>query len=436
MSGRVISFEALPLSHTPNLIRLTRLGEPALVTDLEPYEDDVECALEGQPRWLYFPARLEQLFEHETQHARSSHLVAVGILWIALGIFVALILPAGEGPVPFGMNPAIRLGVVTPILIATLFAIWWGVRPFVRELLMMTACIIAPASMMLGVMLHPGNDLGANRGALTIILLFITVVVRLRFWFAAIACFTLVTLQVGLPLAFHVAVPGNGVLSLITIAATLTANYTLEREYRLNYLQRLRARIQGAQLSAMVEQLHDLSQRDPLTGLANRRALDSLLEELCSQRQRFAVILVDVDGFKAFNDCYGHQVGDDALRRVGAMLRASLRFTTDRIARMGGEEFAIVLPQTALDAARTMAERMRRSILELQIPHVESPTGSVISISAGVSVSDGNSSSTEVVAAADKALYRAKSSGRNRVEVASAAPAEPFAPVPRLAVPV
>src|SRR6185503_16762263 len=149
-------------------------------------------------------------------------------------------------------------------------------------------------------------------------------------------------------------------------------------------------RIQGAQLLTMVEQLHDLSQRDPLTGLANRRVLDSLLVELGARHEQFAVIVVDIDGFKAFNDCYGHQVGDDALRRVAAMLRASLRFTTDSIARMGGEEFAVVLPETDLEDARTMAERMRKSILELQIPHVKAPTGSVISISAGVSASDGN----------------------------------------------
>ena len=410
------------------MIRLTRQNAPALLTDLTPYEDEVGCALEGRPRWLYFPARLEALFEQETQHERSTHLVGVGILWIALGLLIAILMPSAPAPTPFGMNPAVRVGVVSPILAAVVFAVWWGVRPFVRELLMMLACIIAPSSMILGVLLNPGSDLGTNRGALTIILLFITVVVRLRFWFAAVACFALVALQLVAPLALGVPVPGNGVLSLITIAATLTANYTLEREYRVNYLQRLQGRIQGAQLSAMVEQLHDLSQRDPLTGLSNRRALDSLVDDLCARGETFSVILVDVDGFKAFNDYYGHQVGDDALRRIAAMLRASLRFTADRIARMGGEEFAVVLPQTTLDDARTMAERMRKSILELQIPHTKSPTGNVLSISAGVSASAGDRAWAEVIAEADKALYRAKVAGRNRVETS-------VANVSRVAVP-
>src|SRR5688500_10073625 len=289
-----------------SLIRLTRHSGAPPVGDLAPYEEEVSQTIDGRWPTLYFPARLEQLFEHETQHARSRHLVAVGILWILLGILSAIVLPTkGEGPAPFGMNPAVRLGLVTPIVIAIVFAVWWGVRPFVRELLMMSACIIAPASMILTVMLTPGSDLGVNRGAITIILLFITVVVRLRFWFAAVACVVIVALQVSLLIALGSLLPGSFVLALVTIAATLTANYSLEREYRLNYLQRLHGRIQGAQLSAMVQRLHDLSQSDPLTGLPNRRAMDTLLEDLSSRNERYAIILVDIDAFKAFNDCYG-----------------------------------------------------------------------------------------------------------------------------------
>jgi diguanylate cyclase (GGDEF)-like protein len=401
------------------LFRLTRHAGTAPITDVGPYKAAVTNALNGPlPRSLYFPAHLEELFEFETQQSRSSHLVVVGIIWIAFGVLAAVALSGGSGPAPFGMHPAVRLGLVTPILIAVVVAVWWGVRPFIRELLVMLACIIAPASMMLGVIFTPGTDLGTNRGALTIILLFITVVVRLRFWFAATACFVLVALQVGAPWAMHLPVPGNVVLMLITISVTLVANYALEREQRLHYLQRLHGRIQGNELAAMVEQLHDLSQRDALTGLANRRALDALLAELSARNEPYAVILVDIDSFKAFNDCYGHQIGDDALRRVAAMLRASLRFTTDRIARMGGEEFAVILPNTPLDAARTMAERMRKSVHELQIPHKGSPTGTCLTISAGVSTSSGKRTSAEIVDEADKALYRAKMSGRNRVEVA------------------
>ena len=402
------------------MLRLTRLAGADPVTDLEPYKADVDRALSGKFRSLYFSARLERLFEHETQHARSGHLVAVGILWIVMGLVAAVLFQrSGTGPTPFGSNVAVRAGLVTPVLVAVVFAVWWGVKPFVREFLVMLASIIAPATMILGVMLSKTGDVGANRGALTVVLLFITVVVRLRFWFAVAACLCLVALQAGVPVLLHVPSPGSVPLALVTIVVTLAANYSLEREYRLNYLQRLLGRIQVAQLSEMVEQLHELSLRDPLTGLANRRALDELLDGLCARREKFAVILVDVDAFKAFNDTYGHQIGDDCLRRISAMLRASLRFTTDRIARMGGEEFAVVLPQTGIDSARSMAERMRRSRQDLQSPHAGTPTSHLVSISAGVSEYGGDASPAQVIAEADRALYRAKMSGRNRVEIAT-----------------
>ncbi|HEY6830180.1 MAG TPA: GGDEF domain-containing protein, partial [Gemmatimonadaceae bacterium] len=136
------------------------------------------------------------------------------------------------------------------------------------------------------------------------------------------------------------------------------------------------------------------------------------------RKEQFAAIVVDVDSFKEFNDRYGHQIGDDCLRRIAAMLRASLRRTSDRIARMGGEEFAVLLPQTSLEDAYTIAERMRKSVAELRIPHADSPSGNVVTISAGVAGSSGATSPEDLLAEADRALYRAKAAGRNRVEKA------------------
>ena len=399
-------------------MRLTRQKDVAPVTELAAYEKDVASALEHGFRRMYFSPRLEHLFEYETQIARSRHLVGIGMLWIAVGVLYSIFQPgfaAGQGS---GTQSLVRLLVVTPVLIAVTFSVWWGVRPFVRELLMMLVHILAPVSMILVVVLRQGGETGAERGALTIVLLFITVVVRLRFWFATAACLAIVVVQVVIPPLLNAPIPGNVPLALVTIMATLTANYTLEREFRLNYVQRVLSRIQGAQLAETVAQLHDLSQRDPLTGLANRRALDEYLEDLRHRNELFAVILVDIDSFKQFNDGYGHQVGDDCLRRVAAMLRASLRFTADRIARVGGEEFAIILPHTALEDARITGERMRKAIYGLRIPHAASTFDHVVTISVGVSASIGPTSPSEMITEADRALYRAKANGRNRVEVA------------------
>ena len=401
------------------MLRLTRKPAVAPVTNLGPYEADVTRALERGFPWMYFPSDLERLFEYETAHERSRHLVGVGILWIGLGILYTMLAVNGLAtPLVVEAQSAVRIALITPVLIAITFAIWWGVRPAARELAMMVANIVAPASIILLITFSEHGDVGTNRGALTIVLLFITVVVRLRFWYALTACLSILTVQTVVPLLMNVPVPGSVGLVVMTIAATLTANYTLEREYRLNYLHRVHGRIQGARLAAMVEQLHDLAQRDALTGLANRRALDEQLNELFARDERFAVILIDIDAFKAFNDAYGHQIGDDCLRRVAAMLRASLRFTSDRIARMGGEEFAVVLPRTSLEDARSMAERMRKAIHDLRIPHLGSSTGMVVSISLGVSAAETPTAPGELIARADKALYRAKALGRNRVEVA------------------
>jgi diguanylate cyclase (GGDEF)-like protein len=382
---------------------------------------------------MYFPARLEQLFERETERARTRHLVGIGMLWILLGLVYAVTTRVGPVSTQALSVNTVRIGVVSSILIAVTFTIWWGVRPFTRELLMMLANIVAPASMILVITFAQGSDVGVNRGALTVVLLFITVVVRLRFWFAVTACVAIVAVQIGVPSLVGLPVPGNVPLVLITIVATLIANYQLERESRTNYLQRLLTRIQGAQLAATVVQLQDLAQRDPLTGLANRRALDSQLEALCEKGERFAVIMVDVDLFKPFNDCYGHVIGDDCLRRVGAILRASLRNTSDQIARIGGEEFVVLLPQTSVENARIMAERLRTAVYGLRIPHAGSPEH-VVTVSAGVSGSSAPASAAEMLSAADKALYRAKSRGRNRVEVTGDGREDAILPVHRLTV--
>ena len=410
-----------------------RSGTPS-VTDLGPYESEVTNALDRGFPWLYFPTRLERLFECETQHARSRHLVGVGILWITVGVLYAIATRVGPASTHALSVNAVRMGVVTPLLVAVTITIWWGVRPFTRELLMMLATIVAPASMILVITFAQHSDVGVNRGALTIVFLFITVVVRLRFWFAVTACIAIAAVQIAVPSLADLPVPGNVPLVLVTIVATLVANYQLERESRLNYLQRLLTRIQGAQLTASVVQLEDLAQRDPLTGLANRRALDTQLEALCETGERFAVIMVDVDAFKAFNDCYGHVIGDDCLRRVAAMLRASLRNTTDQIARVGGEEFVVLLPRTSVEHARIMAERMRIAVSGLRIPHAASPED-VVTISAGVSGSSAPASAAEMLSGADKALYRAKALGRNRVAVASEAREDAVPSARRLAVP-
>ena len=169
--------------------------------------------------------------------------------------------------------------------------------------------------------------------------------------------------------------------------------------------------------------LNDLAERDGLTGLYNRRRYDKDVERLWRQSRRdqsqLTLLLVDIDHFKAFNDLYGHQVGDDALKQVAGVIALCAQRPLDFAARFGGEEFALVLYGPAQDFGREIPETLRRTVEELRIPHAESTTSPWLTVSVGVAiVSPGNERSLAgAIQLADEALYQAKEEGRNRVVV-------------------
>ncbi|HYY97394.1 MAG TPA: sensor domain-containing diguanylate cyclase, partial [Pyrinomonadaceae bacterium] len=163
-----------------------------------------------------------------------------------------------------------------------------------------------------------------------------------------------------------------------------------------------------------------LSITDPLTGLVNRRYLEERLQEELerSKRHRFAMsfLMVDIDDFKNYNDQHGHQAGDLALEMTAQCLKTALR-SADVAARYGGEEFSILLPQTGLSEARVIAERIRRRIERTQFPHGKAQPLGAVTVSIGIS-SFGPELDTpsSVIYAADRALYIAKSRGKNCCE--------------------
>lgn len=167
--------------------------------------------------------------------------------------------------------------------------------------------------------------------------------------------------------------------------------------------------------------LEDLSLVDGLTGIGNRRRFDEFLirEWRRSRRARtpLALVMLDVDYFKAFNDNYGHAAGDECLREVAATIAMVVRRPGDLCARYGGEEFAAILPHTDLAGARTLGERIRAAVTGLEIPHARSAIAPVVTVSIGVAAGDiaGNEEPEALLRAADRRLYEAKIAGRNRV---------------------
>lgn len=160
---------------------------------------------------------------------------------------------------------------------------------------------------------------------------------------------------------------------------------------------------------------------DGLTGLANRRDFDRRLVEEHARHARsgadLALVMMDLDFFKAYNDLYGHLGGDDCLRRVAALIAASAARPGDLAARYGGEEFVCILPNTDLSGAVAIAERMRVGIAGLKIPHAGSGVGAHVTASFGVaSLHCGRDSDPlTLIAEADRMVYQAKARGRNQV---------------------
>jgi diguanylate cyclase (GGDEF)-like protein len=202
------------------------------------------------------------------------------------------------------------------------------------------------------------------------------------------------------------------------VAIRLDVSELVQREGELTAL--------NAQLARLNEDLSVLSQTDPLTGLANRRAFDQRLAEEVSRAARHGVpltlLLVDVDHFKPYNDWYGHPAGDACLRRLAVVLRECAGRPTDLAARLGGEEFALLLPHQGAPSALGLAERCVQAVDAAAIPHANSPVAAHVTVSVGAAELLGSSAQdgAALLAAADAALYLAKQQGRHRAAMAAA----------------
>ena len=184
----------------------------------------------------------------------------------------------------------------------------------------------------------------------------------------------------------------------------------------------VRARVQThVELKRQREILENLSSVDGLTGISNRRQFDEFMDRHWRIAMRIgeqvSLIMIDIDYFKPYNDTYGHLEGDECLKQVAMVLTRCVTRSTDLVARFGGEEFACVMPFTDLEGALAVAEAMRLSVEELNIPHEKSPIAGRITASLGVAamVPIANTGPDPLIQKADRALYAAKAEGRNRV---------------------
>jgi diguanylate cyclase (GGDEF)-like protein len=206
---------------------------------------------------------------------------------------------------------------------------------------------------------------------------------------------------------------------LVKPVSQVVLNAKMRALQRLDQMRRKLLDVSN-ELTAANQRLEAISHQDGLTGIANRRAFDFLIERqfLDAQRRRepLSVVLCDVDHFKAYNDKYGHLAGDDCLQKVAKALAHSCKRATDVAARYGGEEFALILPDTPAEGAMRVVEVAQRELAAQAIAHAGSTTSDLVTFSAGIAtyIPDRDKVSRDLTARADEALYRAKQLGRNR----------------------
>lgn len=380
-------------------------------------------------QWLSFPGELEGRFEQETMERRSRRLWLEGLIAIIL-FDLFLIADYYGAPQQFRRAFIIRLLVVTPICLLVNASMLRRLEKVFRESSIAVAACLAGLTQLY---LESNRSRVASayvQMAVLAVILFTNIVMRLRLPYAIATSVVMLGGDALYLLKDQMLQPGDKIfglgLAIGATAITLVANYSACREERLNYLLHLRGEILVTDLNRLNAQLLRRSESDALTGLANRHSFDTQYSELWKRAMvtgtALSLVIVDVDYFKQLNDRYGHLYGDEVLKRIGSLLQQALRVKDDFAARFGGEEFVILLPGTYETAAVQVAERLRKMVELAGFPALDPAQGPYdqsirATVSCGVATAYPTLQDKQewLLEAADRALYQAKSDGRNRV---------------------
>jgi diguanylate cyclase (GGDEF)-like protein len=373
-----------------------------------------------------FPEHLEGPFQEEMDLIRSRRSWRTGLVALAIyGLFA--ITDRTMLPDAYLKAWAIRFLLVMPLMAICIITVYRVPRLVVREVTLAATVVLVAGSILWIAGLSQDHYAIRYHSGVSLVVLFGNIVLGLRFR-SAVAGSVLIAAMFAIALMQISLIPAevrfsNWMVFAVAVVISLIANFRMEQDQRHAYLARLREKEQNEELSHAVELLGRLSAEDALTQTANRREFDRrlMLEWGRARRegQSLALILVDVDCFKKFNDRYGHPAGDDCLRQVAAILRSVPQRSSDLVARLGGEEFGVLLPGTSIADAAQLADHMRQAIFGLQLPHAASDVASVVSASFGVAaiLPTSQDEPAELLGSADAALYSAKKNGRNRVVV-------------------
>jgi diguanylate cyclase (GGDEF)-like protein len=377
---------------------------------------------------MSFPESLEERFEADTSIQRCSRLWAEGL--ISIFLFDLFLVADHLGtPDQFLHAVIVRLGIITPLALAVNMSMLRRPNKVFREAsIAAVACLAGLTHLYLESNIDPVTSAFALFGIVAVVL-FANTSMRLR---VPYAWATSATMSLGglifLNNDHYLSRDQKMValfLTLSTMAVTVIANLGSNREERLSYLYRLEGEVLVGDLNQSNQHLTRLAERDALTGLANRHSFDRTYSEYWESTvalgSALSLIVIDVDHFKKMNDRYGHPYGDQVLKRIANLLVQGLRVKEDFAARVGGEEFVVLLPATPLSAAVKVAERIRTLVEVAGFPPISSQSSQEREVAVTVSCGVATASPTLInnrdclFHVADKALYKAKAQGRNLV---------------------
>lgn len=383
--------------------------------------------MEGRALWCRLEPPVDQLFARRRQE-EFSHLLHIGwpllvVMLIAIGAGARLMFPGaltGSDGVLWWQGlaaEAVALGL--PIALLHIDSIQ---QRYQQVIFVFGALLLGIA--VLGTQIFASARLMQVNSYVALLMISIIVLaLRLSLIVSALSCLSGIVLAVGIMLWLHRPVDW-AMLSwscLGSLVVTLFLGAILERQERISFLQGLLLEHESAERERLNQQLEQLAHQDGLTHLANRRHFDSALarewDRLRREARPMAVLFIDVDFFKPYNDTYGHQAGDDCLAAIGGVLQHAARRPGDLAARYGGEEFVLILPGTDTTGAREVAERILADVDALDIPHAGSQVTGHVTVSIGLAarVPQQGEVAEALLEAADKAVYAAKRSGRHRV---------------------
>jgi diguanylate cyclase (GGDEF)-like protein len=380
----------------------------------------LQAYMAGERQGSVFPPAIEAIFQEQVN---SDRLDVLGRLTLRLVIVynVFLINDLFLLPQTFWLAAILHFGVVTPVIVLIAFFHPKMKRGWARKLAATAIPFLIVGQIMLIYSL--------NRGAAADHYQYLAIMVVIYMNVNQSAAFRVFGYRQATRSTILVAAAYSGVLlfghspyfvkllgvSFMAGAAylSLMANFRMERDLRNSFLRQLQDSLQR-------QSAEKVANHDPLTGLANRRQLERTVARLWALPDEVvspvASIMIDIDHFKAFNDRYGHTAGDTCLKRVAGAIAAEARNEDDLAVRYGGEEFLLLLPRTELSDAVRVAERVRRHVETLSIPHERVERRDVVTISLGVIAGPVSAQSfAELVSAADASLYAAKRNGRNQV---------------------